>query len=164
MKRVVETIYSPGAITERVVHRIGTGSKRNCTHEKILINEVIVLFLGNPFDERNSSQELEHGFMVSLQGLIITKLDRKKLDRETMFIQHEDSAGILLNSVNHIYGRIQSNWEPECTRDKDRFADEVKNVIDEVMEYEPELLVPNIDDHIFAGDDSDDKDGGDDEE
>ena len=113
---------------------------------------------------RNSSQELEHGFMVLLQGLIITKLDRKKLDRETMFIQHEDSAGILLNSVNHIYGRIQSNWEPECTRDKDRFADEVKNVIDEVMEYEPELLVPNIDDHIFAGDDSDDKDGGDDEE
>jgi hypothetical protein len=33
-----------------------------------------------------------------------------------------------------------------------------------VMEYEPESLVPNIDDHIFAGDDCDDKDGGDDEE
>ena len=103
--------------------------------------------------------------MVSLQGLVITKLDQKKLDRETTFIQHEDSAGILLNSINHIHGRIQSNreWE-ECTRDKDGFANGVDNVIDEVMEYEPELLVPNIDDHIFAGDDSDDKDGGDDEE
>jgi hypothetical protein len=65
-KRVVETIYSPGSITERVVHRSGTGSKGNCTPEKILIGEVVGLFLGNPCDEWNSSQELKHGFMVSL--------------------------------------------------------------------------------------------------
>ena len=86
------------------------------------------------------------------------------MDRETTFIQHEDSAGILLNGVNHIYGRIQSNREQECTRDKDGCAYEVDNIIDKVMEYELELLVPNIDDHIFAGVDSDVEDGGDDEE
>ena len=110
-KWVVEIIYSLGAITERVVHRSGTRSKGNCTPEKILIGEVIGLFLGNPFDEWNSSRGLENGFMVLLQVLITTKLDWKKLDQETSFIQHEDSAGILLNSVNHIYDRIQLNHE-----------------------------------------------------
>jgi hypothetical protein len=39
--------------------------------------------------------------------MIKTKLERKKLDKETTFIQHEDSAGVLLNGVNHIYGRIK---------------------------------------------------------
>jgi len=57
-----------------------------------LIGEVIGLFLGNPFDENNCGRFLKQGFMMSLQGLITTKLDRKKLDHETMFIQHEDSA------------------------------------------------------------------------
>ena len=41
---------------------------------------------------------------MTLEFRITTKLDRKKLDKETMFIQHEDSAGMLLNGVNHIYG------------------------------------------------------------
>jgi hypothetical protein len=39
--------------------------------------------------------------------MINTKLDRKKLGKETTFIQQEDSAGVLLNGVNHIYGRIK---------------------------------------------------------
>jgi hypothetical protein len=43
--------------------------------------------------------------VCELQGIITTKLDRKKLNRETTFIQHEDSAGILLNGVNHIYAQ-----------------------------------------------------------
>ena len=50
---------------------------------------------------------------MSLQGLITTKLDRKKLDQEKTFIQHVDSAGILLNGVNHIYARISANREQE---------------------------------------------------
>ena len=103
-KRVVETIYSPGAISDRIVHRSGTGSKGNCSPEKKLIGEVIGLFLGDPFDENNSSRALEPGFMMSLHALITTKLDKTKLQRETTFIEHEDSAGILLNGVNHIYG------------------------------------------------------------
>jgi hypothetical protein len=32
----------------------------------------------------------------------------------------------------------------------------VNDVMDEVMEHKPEILVPNIDDHIFENDDEDD--------
>jgi hypothetical protein len=70
--------------------------------EKNLIAEVISLFLGNPFDQGNSGRLLETGFTMTLQPLITTKLDRKKLEKEILFIQHEDSAGILLNGVNHV--------------------------------------------------------------
>ena len=104
-KRVIEKIYCPGGLSDCIVHRSGTGSKGNCSPEKKLIGEVIGLFLGNPFDKNNCGRILEMGFMMSLHGQITTKLDRKKLDRETTFIQHEDSAGILLNGVNHIYGQ-----------------------------------------------------------
>jgi len=37
-------------------------------------------------------------------------------------------------------------------------------VIDEIMEYEPEILVPNIDNHVFCNEDGIDDDGVDDEE
>jgi hypothetical protein len=104
-KRVVETIYSPGAIAHHIVYRSGTGSKGNGSPEKKrLFSEVIGLFLGNPFDKNTGDRVLEQGFMMTLSGLITTKLNRKKLDQETTFIQHKDSAGKLLNGVNHIYG------------------------------------------------------------
>ncbi len=110
-KWVVETIHSPGAIAHCIVHRSGTGSKGNCSPEKKLIGEVIGLFLGNPFNKNNGGRVLEQGFMMTLDRPITTKLDRKKLDQETTLIQHEDSAGILLNGVNHIYGRISVSRE-----------------------------------------------------
>ena len=160
-KRVVETIYSPGAISDRIVHRSGTGSKGNCSPEKELIGEVIGLFLGDPFDENNSSRALEPGFMMSLHELITTNLNRTKLQRETTFIQHEDSAGILLNGVNHIYGRISVSREQERQGRKDNVPEGIDNVIDEVMEYEPEIMVPDIDEHVFAADDDVDDDGRD---
>ncbi len=84
--------------------------------------------------------------------MIKTKLDRKKFDKETTFIQHKDSAGVLLKGVNHIYGRINLTKEQQGTN-TDKLPEGVDNVIDEVMEYEPEMLVPNIDDHIFPDDD-----------
>jgi hypothetical protein len=34
----------------------------------------------------------------------------------------------------------------------ERLPEDVHDVIDEVMEYEPESLVPNIDDHVFSND------------
>ena len=103
--------------------------------------------------------------MTTLQGRITTKLNRKKLERETSYIQHEDSAGMLLNGVNHMYGRITLNRERERMTNTDGLHDDgVDDVIDEVMEYEPESLVPNIDDVIFASDDGVDDDGADDEE
>jgi hypothetical protein len=50
--------------------------------------------------------------MMSLHGQITTNLDRKKLDRETTFIQHEDLAGILLN-VNGVNMSNQRELIPE---------------------------------------------------
>ncbi len=72
--------------------------------EKQLIMEAISLFLKNPFDTANGHRRLENGFLMTLQPLIKTKLDRTKLENETLFIQHEDLVGALLNGVNHIYG------------------------------------------------------------
>jgi hypothetical protein len=40
-KRVIETTYSMGAITNRIVHRSGNGSKGNHLPEKKLIAKVI---------------------------------------------------------------------------------------------------------------------------
>ena len=102
--------------------------------------------------------------MRSLQGLITTKLDRKKLDQEKTFIQHVDSADILLNGVNHIYGQISVSRERERTNNNDNVPEEINDVIDEVMEYEPEILVPNIDDHVFTNEDGVNDDGRDDKE
>jgi hypothetical protein len=102
-KRVIEKIYSPGSILERLVHWSGTGLKGSCTPKKTLISEVVGLFLGSPFNPDNTGRKLESGFMRTLEYKITTKLDRTKLDRETTFIQHEDSVGGLLNGVNHIY-------------------------------------------------------------
>jgi hypothetical protein len=147
----------PGPIIERKIHQSVTGSKGNCTPEKTLIGEVVGLFLGNPFDPINSSRLLQRGFIKSLQPLITTKQDRKKLDRETTFIQNEDSAGILLNGVNHIYSRIYNNRDRErlLVNDDTMLPDGMDQVIDKGMEYEPETLVPNIDDHIFDDNDKD---------
>ncbi len=72
---------------------------------------VISLFLGNPFDPGNAGRLLETGFMMTLQPLIKTKLDRKKLEKEISFIQHEDLVGVLLNGFNHIHGRINVSKE-----------------------------------------------------
>jgi hypothetical protein len=163
-KMGVETIYSPGAIAPRIVHRSGTGSKGNGSPEKKLICEVIGLFLRNPFDKNNGGRVLAQGFMMTLGGLITTKLDRKKLDQERTFIQHKDSAGILLNGVNHIYGRISVSREREKSSKNDKVTEGINGVIDEIMEYEPGILVPDIDDHMFSNEDSIDDDGADDKE
>jgi hypothetical protein len=162
-KRVVETIYSPGSISERTIHKSGTGSKGNCTSEKTLIGEVVTLFLGNPFDPANVGSVFESGYMLTLEHATTTKLDRKKLDTETTFIQHDDSAGVLLNGVNHIYGRIRTSVQCERTN-TENLPEGIDNVIDEVMEYESETLVPNIDDVVFDVDNDDDNDIGDDAE
>jgi hypothetical protein len=45
-----------------------------------------------------------------------------------------------------------------------RLPKDVVNVINEVMEYESELLVPNIDNHIFTNNIGIDDNRGDDEE
>jgi hypothetical protein len=111
-KQVIETIYTPGSIMERSMHWSRTGSKGNRTPKKTLIGKVIGLFPGNPFDPDNARRLLQSGFMKLLQPLITTKLDWKKLDKETTFIQHKDSASMLLDGVNHIYSQI--NQTRDC--------------------------------------------------
>jgi len=101
---------------------------------------------------------------MTLGGLITTKLNRKKLDREMTFIQHEDLASLLLNGVNHIYGRISVSREREQSSNNDKVPEGINDVIDEIMEYEPEMLVPDINDHVFSNEDGIDDDGADDEE
>ena len=100
---------------------------------------------------------------MSLQGLITTKLDRKKLNWETTFIQHEDLACILLNGVNHIYARISVSREREQSSNNHKVPEGINDVIDEIMEY-ADILVPDIDNHVFSKEDGIDDDGADYEE
>jgi hypothetical protein len=75
-KQAVETIYLSGSIAEQIVHRSGTGLKVDCTAEKQLITEDICLFLGNPFNVANGCRRLDDGFLMTLQPLKKTNLDR----------------------------------------------------------------------------------------
>ena len=68
---------------------------------------------------------------MTLGGLITTKLNRKKLDREMTFIQHEDLASLLLNGVNHIYGRISVSREREQSSNNDKVPEGINDVINE---------------------------------
>ncbi len=43
---------------------------------------------------------------------------------------------------------IKDQERARTTRDLG-FPEGVENMLDEIMEYEPEVLVPNIDNHIF---------------
>ena len=80
------------------------------------------------------------------------------------FIQHEDSAGLLLNRMNHIYGRISVSREQEWSSNNDKVPEGINDVIDEIMEYKTEILVPDIDDHMFRNDDGIYDDGDDNKE
>ena len=130
-----------------------------------MIGEVIGLFLRNTLNEINGGRVLEQGYMMTLHGLIATNLDRKKLDKEMTFIQHGDSAGILLNEVNHIYAQISVSRERSSNNDK--VPKGINDVIDEIMEYKTAIseknLVPDIDDHVFRNKDGIDDDGADNE-
>jgi len=116
---------------------------------------------------RVTIQEAFSAKMSSLHvdDLLSGRVELSDYCRTTTFIQHEDSAGILLNGVNHIYGRFSVSREQERTNNNYNVAEGINNVIDEVMEYEPKILVPDIDDHVFTNaEDGVDDDGNDDEE
>ena len=73
-------------------------------------------------------------------------------------------AGILLNGVNHIYGRISVSRERERTNNNDNVPEGINDVIDKVMEYEHKILATDIDDHVFTNEYGVDNDGSDDKE
>ncbi len=162
-KHVVETIYSACLISEHIIQRSRRGSKDDCTLEKTLIGKVVCLFLCNPFDLADLGRVLKSKYMLLLQPFITTKLDKKMLDTETKFIQHKDSARVLLNGVNHIYAMIRTREQCKQTN-TDKLPEGIDGIIDEVMEYDPETLVPDIDEHIFNVDNNVDNDIGDEEE
>jgi hypothetical protein len=113
------------------------GSKGNCTLEKTLIGKVFCLFLGNPFNPANVGRVLDSGYMLSnvkryLINHLSTKLDKKKLNTETTFIQHKDSAGVLQFSliVSTIHGRIKTRSHKRTNTDK--LPEGIDDVINEV--------------------------------
>jgi hypothetical protein len=83
-KRFLETVYSAGAITERMVYQSGTGAKGNGLLERNLLCEVVHLFLGDcvPLvknhveNQRYLSRHLKHGVISVLEKELKTKLDR----------------------------------------------------------------------------------------
>jgi hypothetical protein len=76
--------------------------------QQTLIDKVVSLFFCKLFDPANLSRVLKSGYMLLLQPFITKKPDEKKLDTETTKMLQEDSAGVLLNGVNHVYGRIRT--------------------------------------------------------
>jgi hypothetical protein len=60
----------------------------------------------------------------------------------------------------HIYNRINQATNQDVNVGADSLPENVRDVIDEVMEYEPTEVVPDINDHVFDGGDekSDDDD------
>ncbi len=101
--------------------------------------------------------------MLLLQPFITKKPDEKKLDTETTKMLQEDSAGVLLNGVNHVYGRIRTREQLKWTH-TDKIPEGIDKVINGIMEYEPETLVPDINDHILDVNNNGDDDISDDEE
>jgi hypothetical protein len=80
-KRFLEVVYSSGDISERVVHRSGTGAKGHGQSERRLLWEIIDLFLGDfvpPLTNQHDycHRKLENGTIAKLDKLITTKLDR----------------------------------------------------------------------------------------
>jgi len=90
-------------------------------------------------------------------------LIKKKLDEETRINREDNAANHLFNGVVHIYNRINQLTNREVNVGGGTLPDNVKDVLDEVMEYEPSENVPDINDHAFDGNNEDEDDDNDDE-
>ena len=69
-----------------------------------------------------------------------------------------------MNGVNHLHGSTINLTKEQEQTDTLSVLGGIHDVIDEVMENEPVMLVPNIDDHIFDNDEEVDNDIGKDNE
>jgi hypothetical protein len=69
----------------------------------------------------------------------------------------------LFNGVVHIYNHIDQETNQELNVLADGLSDNARDVLDEVMEYEPSGIVPYINDHIFDGNNDDEADDDHDE-
>ncbi len=105
---------------------------------------------------------LEPGAIAALEKQLTTKLDRTRLDKECRINQDNDAVSQLFSRVHHIYNRINvvRNWEQEVVGNS--IPDNMKDVLDKVMDYEPSRNTPNMNDHIF--DDEQEEDDADNDE
>ena len=114
-------------------------------------------------NEQNLKRKLQPGAIAALENQLKTKLDPKKLDEETRINREDDAANRLFNGVVHIYNRINQLTNLEVNVGGGALPDNVKDVLDEVMEYEPSENVPDINDHVFDGNNEDEDDDNEDE-
>ena len=114
-------------------------------------------------NEQNFERKLQPGAIAALENQLKTKLDRKQLDQETRINSEDDAANRLFNGVVHIYNRINQLTNREANVGGGTLPDNVKDVLDEVMEYEPSENVPDINDHVFDDNNEDEDDDNDDE-
>ena len=114
-------------------------------------------------NEQNFERKLQPGAIAALENQLKTKLDRKQLDQETRINSEDDAANCLFNGVVHIYNRINQLTNREENVGGGTLPDNVKDVLDEVMEYEPSENVPDINDLVFDDNNEDEDYDNDDE-
>ena len=159
-KQFLEVVYSSGDISDRVIHQSGMGAKGHRQSERRLLWEIIDLFLGDFVPALTNkhnycNRKLEKGTIAKFDKMITTKLDQTRLDKESWSNREDDSACRLFNGVQHMYNRINI----AKSRDKEVVSsvgmpDYMADVFDDVMDYESsEVIVPNIDDHVFEEED-----------
>ncbi len=155
-KRFLENVSSAGAITERTVCRSGTGETGNGLLGRKLLCEVVHLFLGKcmPLIQNNwenhhyLSCQLKHGVISALEKELKAKFDRSQLDKETWINCKDDTASHLFNAVFHIYHcmNVAKRQEEEVVGSS--LPNNMKDVLEEVMEHEPCEILPDIYNHI----------------
>jgi hypothetical protein len=92
-----------------------------------------------------------------LEKELKTKLDRSQSDKETWINYEEDAASFLFNGVLHIYNHINVSKRQEEEVVGNSLPNNVKDVLDEVMEYEPCETLPDMDNHVFDDEPEDDE-------
>ena len=134
----------------------------------MLLADAVHLFLGDGClshdNEQNFERKLQTGAIAALENQLKTKLDRKQLDQETRINSEDDAANCLFNGVVHIYNRINQLTNREENVGGGTLPDNVKDVLDKVMEYKPSENVPDINDLVFNEDNNEDKDDDNDDE
>jgi hypothetical protein len=153
-KQFLETVYLVGSITERSVYRSGTGAKGNGKFERKLSWEVMELFLGDcvPLSADVHcylKRKLEPGAIASLEKELKTKLDRSTLEKESRINWDNDAANGLFNGAHHIYNRINLVKSREQKVVGNNVPNNIKDVLDKVMDYAPSGIVPDMNNHTF---------------
>jgi hypothetical protein len=93
--------------------------------------------------------KLEEGAIAALDKQLTTKLDRSRLNKELEINQDNVAVSQLFNSAHHIYNCINAAKSREQEVAGNSVPDNMKDVLDEVMDYEPSENVPDMNDHIF---------------